>query len=51
MSPVQLCVFGSEALVRLARGLVEDAQVASLECGRTSFADLLYRCSLGSADA
>lgn len=50
-NPLQLAVFGSEALVNLARGLVNDSQVSGMEFGRTSYSDLLYRCALGDHDA
>ena len=49
-NPLQLSVFGSEALVNLARGLVDDSHVDGLEFGRTSYNDLLYRCALGDID-
>lgn len=50
-NPLQLSVFGSEALVNLARGLVDDSRLDGLEFGRTSYNDLLYRCALGDIDA
>jgi ABC-2 type transport system ATP-binding protein len=50
-SPTQLSLFGSEELVQVARALVDDGEIAAVEFGRTSFADLLYRCSRGDIDA
>lgn len=41
----ELRVFGDEALVRLARDLVQDVSTAKLEFGRTDLSDLLYRCA------
>jgi ABC-2 type transport system ATP-binding protein len=40
-----IAIYGSEALVQLARGLVDDSALEALEFGRTSLADLLYRCA------
>lgn len=51
ISAVELSLFGSEALVTLARGLVDDAEVTAVELARATFGDLLYRCSLGDMDA
>jgi ABC-2 type transport system ATP-binding protein len=51
VSPTQLSIFGSEALVQVARGLVDHADIIAVEFGRTTFADLLYRCSRGDIDA
>jgi ABC-2 type transport system ATP-binding protein len=44
-SPLQLSIFGDEALVRLAQELVQDVSTTKLEFGRTTLADLLYRCA------
>jgi ABC-2 type transport system ATP-binding protein len=43
-------IFGNEELETFARSLAIDDELLSIEVGRTSNTDLLFRCALGVAD-
>jgi ABC-2 type transport system ATP-binding protein len=44
-SPTEVLIAGDEALVRAAPSLVAEVEIAALQYGPTTLADLLYRCA------